>query len=160
MNQPRNLLRVNVGFLYNQPIGSNRDIHFEAEKIHLQPDMDLIDFKGVVRLSRTPQGLLTQGDFSAKIEAECVRCLEIYEQFLHTTFNELYAFKRRGMTEAGLILPEDGNIDFSPLVWEYLNLEIPIKPLCRPDCKGLCVMCGANLNEETCEHQSQVIKEE
>lgn len=159
MNQSRNLLRVNAGFLYNQLIGSSRDIHLEFDQIHLHPDLDLTDFKGIIRLSRTPQGVLAQGEFNASMEAECVRCLEPYSQKIHAAFSELYTFKGRGVTEVGLMLPEDGNINFSPLVWEYFNLEIPIKPLCRPDCKGLCVMCGANLNEETCEHQHPVIEE-
>jgi uncharacterized protein len=159
VNSSRNLLRVNVGFLYNQPIGSNRDIHFEFDQIDLYPDMVLNDFNGVVRLNRTLQGILVQGDFKASIEVECVRCLEQFNQSLRAVFNELYTFKRQAMTETCLILPADGNLDFSPLVWEYFNLEIPIKPLCRLDCKGLCIMCGANLNDETCEHQNQVIKE-
>lgn len=50
-------------------------------------------------------------------------------------------------------IPEDGNIDFGPILREYLLLEMPIKPLCKPDCKGLCTVCGENLNLTTCEHQ-------
>ena len=57
--------------------------------------------------------------------------------------------------ESGLILPEDGHIDLEPLIREYLTLEIPIQPLCKPDCKGLCVECGENLNERLCEHQTK-----
>lgn len=159
MNQPRNLLRVNAGFLLNQPIGASRDIHFDFESIHVPPDLDLIDFRGLVRLNRTPQGILVVGDFKAGMQAECVRCLEPCTQGLHAEFSELYSFKGRGVTQVGLILPEDGNIEFTPLVWEYMSLDIPIKSLCRPDCKGLCVVCGANLNEEECEHQSYILEE-
>jgi uncharacterized protein len=38
---------------------------------------------------------------------------------------------------------------------EYILLEIPISPLCRPDCKGLCPICGNNLNEDTCHHEEE-----
>ena len=99
------------------------------------------------------------GDFKAELQAECVRCLEPFLQPLHAEFTDLYALKGHGFTESGLTLPEDANIDFTPLVWEYMNLDIPIKALCRPDCKGLCVVCGTNLNEETCEHQNYVLEE-
>jgi uncharacterized protein len=159
VNQLRNLLRVNTGFLLSQPIGASRDIHFDFQQIHVNPDLDLSDFSGLVRLNRTPQGILVICDFKGKLQSECVRCLEPYLQNLHAEFSDLYALKGHGITESGLTLPEDGNIDFTPLVWEYMNLDIPIKPLCRPDCKGLCVVCGANLNEEVCEHQNYVTEE-
>jgi len=159
VNQPRTLLRVNAGFLLNQPIGTFRDIHFEFEQIHLDPEMDLTAFNGVVRLNRTPQGVLAIGDFKADMQAECVRCLEPYLQPLHASFSELFLFKGHGLAEPGQMLPDDGNINFTPLVWEYLNLDIPIKPLCRKDCRGLCVMCGTNLNLEECEHQNYIIEE-
>lgn len=81
-----------------------------------------------------------------------MRCLTNFDQLLHATFEELYAFDKRSVTESGLILPEDANIDLGPLVREYLLLEMPISPVCRPDCKGLCPICGANLNEETGKH--------
>jgi uncharacterized protein len=84
---------------------------------------------------------------------ECVRCLVEFQQPLHTEFSELYAFNSHSVSESGLILPDDGNIDLAPLVNEYMLLEIPIRPLCRPECKGLCIICGADLNTEPCEHQ-------
>lgn len=114
---------------------------------------------GLERISRTPQGLLVQSDFKAIAQCECVRCLAEFEQPLHTVFSELFAFKTSGMSESGLLVPEDGNIDLAPLLREYLLLEIPIRPLCTPDCKGLCIDCGANLNLTTCEHQARVLIE-
>jgi uncharacterized protein len=143
---------LNVGFLVNQPIGTNREFHFEFPSIHLKPDLDLNDFAGVAKIGRTPQGLLVQGKFQAKVTAECVRCLVEFEQPLNMDFSELYAFSTRSVSESGLILPEDAHIDLEPLVREYFLIEIPISPLCRTDCKGLCSVCGQDLNEEICEH--------
>jgi uncharacterized protein len=150
----RHPLRLNVGFIVSQPIGYSRDFHFDFPSLHLQPDLDLTSFSGVVRIGRTPQGLLVQGKFKAGLTTECVRCLNEAHAQLQTEFNELYAFSRRSVSESGLILPEDANIDLEPVVREYLVIEIPISPLCQPDCKGLCTVCGEDLNVTLCEHQT------
>ncbi len=157
MNQPRFPLRLNIGFLLNQQIGISRDMHFEFPELQMSPDLDLLDFSGSARIGRTPQGLVVMGDFQASSLMECVRCLVEFQQPLHAQFSELYAFNSRSVSESGLIVPDDGNIDLAPLVREYMLLEIPIRPLCRPDCKGLCIICGADLNTEPCEHQKGII---
>jgi uncharacterized protein len=59
------------------------------------------------------------------------------------------------MTESGLLAPEDGQIDLEPLLREYALLEIPISPLHSPDCKGLCPVCGENLNKTDCGHRPE-----
>lgn len=159
MAKERFPLKINVGFFFNLPIGSYRDIHFEFPELNLPPDLDVTDFSGQVHVSRTPQGLLFEGKFKAVVATECVRCLEPFNQSLETDFNEVYAYKSHSFTESGLYVPEDGNIDLSPIVREYLMLENPMKPLCRPDCQGLCVVCGENLNTGTCEHQARIILE-
>lgn len=152
----RQPLRINVGFLLNQPIGTSRDVHFDLPELSLSSDLDVQDFKGLARITRTPQGLLVQGSFDSKINSECVRCLAEILQSLSVNFSELYAFKFKSVTESNLILPDDGKIDLTPLVREYMLLEIPISPLCKPDCLGLCTVCGANLNEGLCEHRSLI----
>ncbi len=155
MNLPRFPLRFNVGFLFNQPVGYSRDIHFEYSEIFLKPDLTLSNFSGTARVGRTPQGILVQAEFKGETHAECVRCLAAFGQPLHATFSELYAFDQRSTTESELILPEDANIDLEPLVREYLLIELPISPVCSPDCKGLCPICGVNLNEEPHEHHDE-----
>jgi uncharacterized protein len=156
VNSSRYPLRINVGFLLNQNVGTSRDIHFDFPQINLSHDLELSEFVGLVRISRTPQGLLVQCSFSGKMDSECVRCLTNFKLSLSTQFSELYAFKTRSMSESGLIVPEDGNIDLAPLAREYILVEVPISPLCREDCKGLCVICGEDLNQGTCEHQQGI----
>jgi uncharacterized protein len=150
--QSRYPLRINIGFLLHASIGVSRDIHFAYPVLKVPPDFELSEFSGLVRISRTPQGLLFQGEFAGRTPLQCVRCLADFVQPLTAGFNELYAFDERSVSDSGLILPEDGNVDLDELVREYMLLEIPINPLCRADCKGLCPECGADLNLETCEH--------
>jgi uncharacterized protein len=146
------LLRLNVGFIVHQTIGFSRDFNFDIPEVSIEPDLHLTNLVGVVRVTRTPQGLLVQVKMQAIVQAECVRCLEIFPQPLEVDFSELYAFNKRSITESGLILPENGYIDLAPLLREYMFLEVPISPFCRTDCKGLCPECGTNLNLSSCEH--------
>ena len=118
----------------------------------LGDDLLLSDFKGTARFDRTPQGLLLQGSFAANTDLECVRCLDAFPQTLKWSFTDLYAFDKRSISESNLLVPEDGQIDLEPLLREYALLEIPINPVDRPDCKGLCSVCGVNLNLTDCGH--------
>ncbi len=158
MAQDRFPLRINVGFLINAPISTSRAIKFDLPAINLGGDLNLQKLTGKVELTRTPKGILVQARFSTSYHAECVRCLDEYDQQLETDFNELYAFHANSVTESGLIVPEDANIDLLPLLREYLLIEIPIKTVCREDCKGLCTVCGENLNHHTCEHQTEMTR--
>jgi uncharacterized protein len=149
---PHHPLRLNIGFLIGQPIGSSRDFNFDYPNMQLGEDFNLHDFKGVAIFSRTPQGLFLQADFQGRHEFECVRCLETADLLLKMEFSELYAFDNRSMSESGLLVPESGYIDLEPLLREYALLEIPISPLCKKDCRGLCLECGQNLNQADCGH--------
>lgn len=153
MKQPRQSLRLNIGFLIHQSVGSSRDFYFDLPSLSLEPDFDLKQLEGKVRITRTPQGLLLQADFRALIQSECVRCLSNIDLELHTEFTELYAFSARSTSESELILPEDGFIDLGPLLREYLLLEIPINPLCSPECNGICAMCGEPQGENFHVHE-------
>jgi uncharacterized protein len=149
----RRPLRLNLGFLVSAPIGTNREVDFEFERLKVSDDLTLTNFSGVAKIGRTPQGLVVQADFQATLPLECVRCLTEYRQQLHWQFTELYAFTSDNVTESGLLMPEDAHIDLQPLVREYALLEVPINPLCRPECKGLCPVCGENLNQVDCGHR-------
>jgi uncharacterized protein len=153
VTNPRKPLRLNVGFIINASAGYSRDFDFYLPSLKDEDDLALSEVEGVARVSRTPQGLLVQGDFTGSTQLECVRCLCEYSQPLHWEFTELYAFTRDNITESGLLVPEDAHIDLLPLVRDFAMLEFPIKPVCRPDCKGLCPECGQNLNEKDCGHR-------
>ena len=157
MHPSNNLLRLNVGFLIGQTVGYSRDFLFDTPQIHIQPDLSLDDLTGIARITRTAQGLLVQVKMHAALQSECVRCLKAFVLPLAIDFAELYAFSNQSVTESGLILPEDAHIDLAPLVREYMLLEVPISPLCKPDCKGLCPVCGENRNEVSCDHNNETI---
>jgi uncharacterized protein len=150
VSNSRNLLRVNVGFIIHETPGYTRDFEFDFPFLDLSEDLQAKDFKGIVKFSRTQRGLLVEAKCSAVIATNCVRCLEATLTPVSSEFTELYAFDERTETESELIVPESGIIDLEPLVHDYLLLDIPKLPLCKPDCAGLCPICGENLNVTQC----------
>ena len=153
MTNPRRPFRLNVGFIVHQEVGYKHEFPFEFEQIQISDDLDLRHFEGVATIGRTPQGLIVQADFYAETTLECVRCLTEFERGLNWNITELYAFNKKSVTESGLIMPDDAHIDLQPLIREYALLEIPINPICRPGCKGLCSVCGEDLNQNDCGHK-------
>lgn len=155
MANPRLPFRLNVGFIVHEEVGTSHEFSFDFEKIQISDDLDLRNFHGAAQISRTPQGLLLQGNFTGEITLDCARCLSAFSQSLVWGMTELYAFNQKSVTDSGLILPEDAHIDLQPLVREYALLEVPINPICKPDCKGLCPVCGQDLNLRDCGHRPQ-----
>ena len=156
MNPYRQLFRLNVGFIAHEAVGYSREFSFDIPEIQLE-DLLLRDLQGTTLVTRTPQGLLFTVTLEAVTPAVCVRCLTPFLQVLRVDFTELYAFAPKHQSESGLLFPETGIVDIGPLVREYMWLEMPIQPLCRPDCRGLCPVCGANQNEVTCHHDTQEV---
>ena len=153
MTNPRRPFRLNVGFIVHQEVGYKREFPFEFEQIQISDDLDLRHFKGAATIGRTPQGLIVQANFSAETSLECVRCLNDFDYNLKWNLTELYAFNKKSVSESDLILPDDAHIDLQPLIREYALLEVPIKPICKPTCKGLCAECGEDLNLTDCGHK-------
>lgn len=144
---------MNVGFIVHEQVGYKHEFSFAYEQIQISDDLVTRNLDGLVTIGRTPQGLIVQGDFSSEVTLECGRCLTEFDRELDWDLTELYAFNKKSVSESDLLLPEDQHIDLGPLIREYALLEIPINPVCRPDCKGLCSICGQNLNETDCGHR-------
>lgn len=81
--------------------------------------------------------ILVRGTISGEREVQCARCLTMSKQLFAEEFLETYSTK----TEI---------IDIMYLVRQTLALTEDIRFLCKPECKGLCPMCGQNLNEAAC----------
>ena len=154
MPNPRKPFRINVGFIIHEETGYSHEIPFELDKIKLD-DLELQNLTGSVIIGRTPQGLIVQGKFSADTKLECVRCLREFNFSLNWDITDLYAFNKKSVSESELLVPDDAHIDLAPLIREYALLEIPIKPLHDPECKGLCIECGQDLNIRDCGHRPE-----
>jgi uncharacterized protein len=101
------------------------------------------------------------GTLGTRLELECSRCVEPFQVPIDLTFDLHYlpltdnAGEEREVEEDDLseAFYKDDAIDLRQLMEEQLYLALPMKPLHSPDCKGLCVHCGTNLNVQTCDCQ-------
>jgi len=151
------LLRINVGFVVNQAIGYSRDFIIEIPDLSFSDDLVIENLVGKIVVSRTTEGLLVQVNGQARTGVDCVYCLESFEQILQLNFVEIYTFPSHAIEDTELILSDDLQIDLAPLLREYLLLDIPINPVCKPDCEGLCPICGEKLNISNCNHSEEPV---
>lgn len=106
----------------------------------------------------------SDGEFVADVrakgtaEAACARCLEPVRLPLDVRFREIFrqgaaapGERERDQEEDEITYFQGDFIDLTPSVAENLALGIPMKTLCRADCRGLCPTCGKNLNEGHCQ---------
>lgn len=156
MNPPHNgfvsnrVLKLNVGFLLSQSVGTSREVAFDVPPLAVSEDLKLAYLRGELRLSRTHEGILVQGTLESAAEGECRRCLEPVDIPIVMDIEELFASKPDN-TDTEFFIGEDGIMDLTPLLREESFLNTPLAPLCKPDCAGLCPQCGQNLNLATCD---------
>jgi uncharacterized protein len=127
-----------------------------AERLRVV-DAEVPDGTGVdvdVELESLTDGIVVTGRVAAPWTATCRRCLGPVSGRIDVEVREVY----RPAPEIEDAFALDGDrLDLEPLVREALMLELPLAPLCRPDCAGLCPECGANRNEGDCGHRVEAI---
>ena len=96
----------------------------------------------------------------ARWDALCRRCLTPVQSTTTSTFREYYTIDgTRSRSDDDVIAVTDDRVDLEPIVVEYVALDLPVSPVCRADCPGLCVGCGAELATVSCECDTEVIDE-
>ena len=111
-----------------------------------------------VRLVKERKKVLLSGSVEVEVELACSRCLDPCRHSLFTKLKLIYyPLPSRGegdreLKEEDLLVSyyREGIIDIREGVREAIILALPLKPLCHPECRGLCPHCGHNLNEEEC----------
>ncbi len=138
-------------FTFEESFGS---FEYKGESVEFAEDV--LVKGGAVRVK---DGFMVWGDIITTLRLHCSRCLSSFDFPLELEFEIEY---RRGVEEAHSkerSLKEDDfrisyfsgeNIDIEDDVKQFIILSIPMKPLCKEDCKGLCPICGKNLNEGEC----------
>ena len=112
------------------------------------------EVEALATLDSVDGGIEVTAVVDAPWRGECRRCLRPLSGELRCEVREMYRPRPAGEPEDAddETYPLEGEqLDLRPLVRDALLLELPIAPLCRDDCRGLCALCGADLNEGPCE---------
>jgi uncharacterized protein len=110
-----------------------------------------------LRLESVVEGVLVSGSARAQAIGECVRCLDPVSIELDLDVQELFAYADAPAADSEEIAQvEDELVDFRPVLRDAVVLALPLQPVCRDDCLGLCATCGARLNDDPDHHHDQV----
>ena len=149
-------MRINVSGLLKSTIGTVRDYRV-SEKVNISGNDSLVE--GEVTLVRTDRGILVKATLATEVELGCGRCLGQFRLPLTMGIEEEY-FPIVDVVSGGALaqpnepgcftLDEHHDLDLTEAIRQYALLVVPMKPLCREECAGLCPTCGQNLNLGAC----------
>lgn len=151
-------MHVNVATLLQEPVGSARRLRLEREPVAVPEDGYRRTIDAQLDLIRTTQGVLVRGTVTLEADIECARCLDRSRLPLRLRLQEEFIPDRDPVTGDPIpdVDPEAFRIgahhllDLSEAVRQYEQTAMPLVPVCRPDCAGLCPRCGHNRNEGPC----------
>jgi uncharacterized protein len=107
-----------------------------------------------LRVTRASSGTVLELSFDVTLAGPCFRCLQDAELALSLQLREYEATQPESDDERTEYLA-DGRLDLSAWAHDAIALALPDKILCRPDCAGLCPVCGKDLNAEPHEHAEE-----
>jgi uncharacterized protein len=134
---------------------------YPPDQLPREQDFTLVDPVSLAfDIFKDKQQFRLAGHVKTTLELPCSRCLEPFTLPVDQTFDLRYQPHAQNTGEGEREIEEDDlttafyendEIDLGQLMREQFYLALPMKPLCAEDCKGLCAVCGKNLNRETCD---------
>ena len=148
-------MQFNVASLLKETTAANRT--------HLIDDDMILDgqphhLTGSVRFDRTPGGILVRARVRGELSADCSRCLKPASSPVEVEFEEEY-IPTVDVDTGKQVTPPEGEddafridrrhmIDLREPIEQYWTMSVPMAPVCRPDCAGLCPVCGDEIASE------------
>ena len=145
------MMRFNLASLLGEPVGSKMSFDIDEAQQRLAEDLRVDFVRGTVEFTRTNRGIFVRGHLHSQAQLECARCLETFSQPLDFHLEVQFGLPPiKPQEETIFPIGVKGILDLTEALREQILLELPMRPLCKPDCRGLCVECGKNLNEGPC----------
>jgi uncharacterized protein len=151
-------MQYDVVSLLKETTGSTREYTVDEETL-VDDEEHRERVVGSATLIRTEAGVLVMARLHAQSNEQCSRCLREFEYPLSLDIEDEFLQTVDVSTGAPLALPDDPvafridaqqTLDLSEAVRQYWATALPMQPLCRTDCRGLCPRCGRDLNRGPC----------
>ena len=159
---PGGQLTFNVARVLAEGPGASRAFPVAGVMLDLGDDLSQADpLEGTVHVVRTNRGLLVTGRLETSLETSCSRCLKEIEVPVTIDLEEealpsidvVTGARLDNSAEPDVLrLTDHHELELGETVREAILLEEPIAPLCRPDCPGLCPICGGDLSAGQHDH--------
>ncbi len=150
-------MQINVAQLLKEGTGASRAYDVNGA---VCADNQEYRVEGKVSFTRAARGILVKGAFACHGQLTCGRCLNSFPSTFIFNVEDMFYPSIDILSGLPVSLPDEDTgsftidehhiLDMSEMIRQYCLLAIPMKPLCRVDCAGLCPECGANLNENKC----------
>lgn len=151
------MLSYNVAALLRATPGTSRSYSVDIAELPIADDLRLVaPIAGQIKLAHTGRSILATAELSTAIEASCSRCLRVVVERLAIRIEEealpsidIDSGKPVDPSAEPDALRLDANheLDLAQPVRDAISLAEPIAVLCRPDCRGLCLVCGLDIND-------------
>jgi len=161
-------MKINVAQLLKDPAGTVRWHDLSEDIRGVDDDLEIQDlFTGRLEMLRTTSGILITAALQTVLGLECCRCLEPFsapteleiEEEFHPSV-DIHTGGKLPLTEPleeATIIDEQHMLDVTEIVRQATLLALPMHPLCKEDCAGLCAQCGQNLNRGQCDCASEAM---
>lgn len=142
----------------DEPLRFDFELPFTVEELDREPLVSIAPAHLVGEVSRVEGGYSLSARLSWHGQLECSRCLAAYD-FANDEEFSLLLYPRAPVSEKEISLErddfdadfyEDAMVSVAPIAEERIQIAVPMKPLCREDCRGLCPRCGSDLNVSEC----------
>ncbi|MBS5873681.1 MAG: DUF177 domain-containing protein [Candidatus Fimivicinus sp.] len=132
-----------------EKLSIDQSFDFSGEELNgVHPFVSPVKVKGEIRNRAGIVSLHLRAAFT--YQAPCDRCAADTKRDMLTSLEHVLVTHLDEEDTGEFIIVEGMRLDLTALVWEDILLSLPTKFLCREDCKGLCPMCGKNLNDGSC----------
>jgi len=113
------------------------------------------------RMDKSPHQIVLDCNVLLIAKMTCDRCIQEFKSEITCRFLLSYLFSKNPVVSddynVKYISPEQDKINIAEDVYEYAEISIPMKKLCKEGCKGLCLQCGINLNDKQCNCKQEKI---
>lgn len=152
-------LSVDVSELLRHP-GATKPIRVRSSVSGLSLPLSRVregsDLDVNLRIEALVEGIRVSGRVGGEFTVECRRCLMEVAKPTDVQVDALYLYPGAAGDEDAYAIQGEG-IDLEPAIRDAVVLALPLNPLCRDDCRGLCPTCGADRNERDCGHAQEHI---